>query len=149
MRRRDRSRDERGQATVLIIGFAGLLAMVIALVVDTSAAYLQRQGLDTLADGAALRGADLGATGEDVYQGGVPDDTLALTPGRARAAVAAYLDAAGAFGRYPGLAYTVRVQGDEVEVHLSAPLDLPLTIPGSPERETIGADGSAVVGVDD
>ena len=46
--------------------------MVVALVVDSSAAYLQRQGLDTLADGAALRGADLGATGEDVYQGGVP-----------------------------------------------------------------------------
>lgn len=144
-----RRRDERGQSTVLIIGFAGVLAMVIALVVDTSAAYLQRQGLDTLADGAALRGADLGATGEDVYQGGVPEDTLALAPGRARAAVGAYLSASGAFTRYPGLSYTVRVQDDRVEVHLSAPLDLPLSIPGSPERATIGADGSAVVGVDD
>lgn len=148
MRRRDRRRDEQGQATVLIIGFAGLLAMVIALVVDTSSAYLQRQGLDTLADGAALHGADLGATGEDVYQGGVPDDTLALTPGRARAAVGAYLAAAGAYARYPGLSYSVRVQGDRVEVHLSAPMELPLSIPGSPERATIGADGSAVVGVD-
>ena len=148
MPRRERRRDERGQATVLIIGFAGLLAMVIALVVDTSAAYLQRQGLDTLADGAALRGADLGATGEDVYQGGVPDETLALTPGQARAAVGAYLQAAGAYGRYPGLSYAVRVTGDRVEVHLSAPLDLPLSIPGSPERASIGADGSAVVGVD-
>ena len=142
-------RDERGQARVLIIGFAGLIAMVIALVVDSSAAYLQRQGLDTLADGAALRGADLGATGEDVYQGGVPAETLALTPGRARAAVGAYLAAVGAYGRYPGLSFRVRVEGDRVEVHLSAPLDLPLTIPGSPERTTVGADGSAVVGVDD
>ena len=145
----DRRRDERGQSTVLIIGFAGLLAMVIALVVDTSAAYLQRQGLDTLADGAALRGADLGATGEDVYQGGVPEETLALTPGRARPAVGAYLGATGAYARYPGLSYTVRVRGDRVEVHLSAPLDLPLSIPGSPERTGIGATGSAVVGVDD
>ena len=87
----NRHRDERGQATVLIVGFAVLIAMVVALVVDTSAAYLQRQGLDTLADGAALRGADLGATGEDVYQGGVPQDSLALTPAQARAAVGAYL----------------------------------------------------------
>ena len=73
-------RSEHGQATVLIVGFAVLLAMVVALVVDTSAAYLQRQGLDTLADGAALRGADLGATGEDVYQGGVPQDVAGPDP---------------------------------------------------------------------
>jgi hypothetical protein len=143
-----RSRDERGQATVLIVGFAGVLAMVVALVVDSTAAYLQRQGLDTLADGAALRGADLGATGEDVYEGGVPPDTLALTPARARAAVGAYLQQAGAYARYPGLSYTVRIEQDRVVVHLSAPLDLPLSIPGSPEHTTVGADGSAVVGVD-
>ncbi|MDX6373192.1 MAG: hypothetical protein QOD98_2180 [Nocardioidaceae bacterium] len=143
------SRDERGQASVLIVGFAVVLAMVVALVVDTSAAYLQRQGLDTLADGAALRGADLGATGEDVYQGGVPQDTLALTPAQARAAVGAYLRDSGAFARYPGLSYAVRVAGDRVEVSLHAPLDLPLSIPGSQERASIGAEGSAVVGVDD
>jgi Putative Flp pilus-assembly TadE/G-like len=143
-----RSRDERGQATVLIVGFAGVLAMVVALVVDSTGAYLQRQGLDTLADGAALRGADLGATGEDVYEGGVPPDTLALTPARARAAVGAYLQQAGAYAQYPGLSYTVRIEQDRVVVHLSAPLDLPLSIPGSPGHTTVGADGSAVVGVD-
>jgi len=148
MRLRAERRDERGQASVLIIGFAAVLAMVIALVVDASAAYLRRQGLDTLADGAALRGADLGATGEDVYQGGVPPETLALTPARARAAVGSYLREAGAYARYPGLSYTVRITGDRLEVHLSAPLDLPLSIPGSPEHTTVGADGSAVVGVD-
>jgi Flp pilus assembly protein TadG len=144
-----RTRDERGQATILIVGFAVLLAMVVALVVDASAAYLQRQGLDTLADGAALRGADLGATGEDVYQGGVPQDHLALTPAQARAAVGAYLSEAAAYARYPGLSYTVRIDGDRVEVRLHAPLDLPLSIPGSPARATIGAEGSAVVGVDE
>ena len=141
-------RDQRGQSSVLIIGFAVVIAMVVALVVDTSAAYLHRQGLDTLADGAALRGADLGATGQDVYQGGVPPDTLALTPAQARAAVGSYLREAGAYARFPGLSFTVRVAGDRVEVHLTAPLDLPLSIPGSPEHTTVGADGSAVVGVD-
>ena len=143
-----RRRDEAGQATVLIIGFAGRLAMVVALVVDASAAYLHRQGLNTLADGAALHGADLGATGVDVYQGGVPSERLALTPGQARAAVGAYLRDAGAYASFPGLSYTVRVDGDRVEVSLRAPLDLPLSIPGSPQRAVIGAGGSAVVGVD-
>ena len=142
-------RDERGQATVLIVGFAVLLAMVVAVVVDSSAAYLQRQGLDSLADGAALSGADLGATGEDVYQGGVPEDTLALTAAQARAAVGTYLRGVGAYARYPGLSYSVRIDGDRVVVSLRAPLDLPLSIPGSPERASIGAQGSAVVGVED
>ena len=142
-------RDERGQASVLIVGFAVLLAMLIGVVIDASAAYLQRQGLDSLADGAALRGADLGATGEDVYHGGVPQETLDLTAAQARAAVGAYLRDAGALDRYPGLSYAVRIVGDRVEVSLRAPLDLPLTVPGSPERATIGAEGSASVGVDD
>ena len=132
-----RHRGERGQATILIVGFAVLIAMVVALVVDTSAAYLQRQGLDTLADGAALRGADLGATGKDVYQDGVPRESLALTPAQARAAVGAYLSDAGAYARYPGLSYTVRVEADRVLVHLSAPLDLPLDVPGSPGHATV------------
>lgn len=143
-------RDERGQATVLIVGFAAVLAMTIALVVDATAAYLQRQGLNTLADGAALRGADLGATGRDVYEGGVPAQRLELTAAQARQAVGGYLRDTGAFARYPGLSYQVRVDPatERIEVSLSAPLDLPLTIPGSPERATIGATGSAVVGVD-
>lgn len=53
-----RTRDERGSSAMLIIGFAAFLAMTIAMLVDASAAYLQRQGLNTLADGAALHGAD-------------------------------------------------------------------------------------------
>ena len=146
-----RRRGEQGQATVLIVGFATFLAMTIALVVDATSAYLQRQGLDTLADGAALHGADLGATGRDVYEGGVPADRLALTPGQVRAAVGDYLRSTGAFRRYPGLTYEVRVDPAtrSVRVALSAPLDLPLTVPGSPGRASVGATGSAVVGVDD
>lgn len=143
-------RGEEGQATVLIVGFATFLAMTIALVVDVSAAYLQRQGLNTLADGAALRGADLGATGREVYEGGVPDERLELTAAQARLAVADYLRTTGAYARYPGLTFRVRIDPAtrSVQVSLSAPLDLPLTVPGSPKRASVGATGSAVVGVD-
>ena len=49
--------DERGTVTLLIVGFAVVLLMMAAVVTDASAAYLQRQGLDTLADGAALTAA--------------------------------------------------------------------------------------------
>ena len=102
-------RDETGQATVLIVGLAFVLAMAVAMVVDVSAAYLQRQSLDTLADGAALRGADLGATGREVYTGGVPEDRLDLTANAVRASVRDYLAATGAYAEYPGLAFTVDI----------------------------------------
>ena len=142
-------RDQAGQATVMIIGVAVVLAMLMAMVVDASAAYLQRQGLDTLADGAALRGADLGATGSETYSTGVPPEHLELTAAAVRAAVGAYLVEVGAHRKYPGLTYDVRVGDAGVTVRLHAPLDLPLTIPGSPERASIGAVGSALVAPDD
>ncbi len=139
--------DERGQTTLMIVGFAFVLAMAVAMVVDASAAYLQRQGLDTVADGAALRGADLGATGREVYTGGVPSGRLELTAAAVRASVHDYLAATGAYGRYPGLRFDVAVDAaaSSVTVHLEAPLDLPLTVPGSPGVATVGATGSAVV----
>jgi Flp pilus assembly protein TadG len=131
----------------MIVGFAFVLLMGIAAVVDASAAYLQRQGLDTVADGAALRGADLGATGREVYTGGVPAGPLDLTADAVRAAVRDYLARSGAYSKYPGLTFTVAVDRStsSVVVHLRAPLDLPLTVPGSPGTATVGATGSAVV----
>lgn len=142
-----RPRGERGQATLMIVGFAFVLAMAVAMVVDASAAYLQRQGLDTVADGAALRGADLGATGREVYTGGVPTGRLELTAAAVRASVSDYLAATGAYARYPGLRFDVAVDPatSSVTVHLEAPLDLPLTVPGSPGVASVGATGSAVV----
>ncbi|WP_244929559.1 pilus assembly protein TadG-related protein [Nocardioides sp. W7] len=138
-------RDESGQVTLLVIGFATVIAMAIVLVVDASAAYLQRSGLDTLADGAALHGADLGATGVDVYTGGVPEQRLALTQADAQRAVEEYLGSVGAYRSYPGLVAQVAVaDGDTVQVELSAPLDLPLSFPGSPAGGRVAATGSAV-----
>lgn len=148
MRRRERiSHDQAGQATLMIVGFAFVLAMAVALVVDASAAYLQRQGLDTVADGAALRGADLGATGREVYTGGVPAGRLDITADAVRASVQAYLASAGAYRRFPGLSFSVDVDraASSVTVHVRAPLDLPLTVPGAPHVATVGATGSAVV----
>jgi hypothetical protein len=142
--------DEQGQVTVLIIGFALLIGMLIAVVIDASAAYIQRQGLNSLADGAALHGADLGATGEEVYTGGVTEDWLELARAEAKEAVRGYLVDVGAYRRFPGLSYRVTVDPDSerITVTLSAPLDLPLSFPGSPDSASVGAQGSAVVDPD-
>lgn len=146
-RRPGEPRDEQGQTTLLIVGFALVLAMAIATVVDVSAAYLQRQGLDTVADGAALRAADQGATGEEVYGGGVPPGRLALSAERIRGSVHDYLTVSGSYAKYPGLSFDLDIDAasSTVTVRLRAPLDLPLTVPGSPGVAQIGATGSAVV----
>lgn len=140
-------RDQRGQTTLFIVGLAIVLLMAAVVVIDASSAFLRRQGLDNLADGAALAGADAGASGEEVYTEGVDPERLRLFAQRAREGVAAYLTATGARGRYPGLTYSVSVDSARrtVTVVIRAPLDLPLTVPGSPAHPVIGASGSAVV----
>jgi hypothetical protein len=143
MTRRDR--DERGQVTLLIIGFAGILLMAIVVVIDASAAYLQRQGLDNLADGAALYGADLGAAG--IYEQGLGDQRLLQQEAAVEAAVRDYLGRADAGASYPGIVVGVRVDpvNRSVTVRLEAPLDLPLTIPGSPADPVVRASSTAAV----
>ena len=143
-----RRRDERGQMTLMIVGFAVILLMAVAVVVDASAAYLQRQGLDNLADGAALAGADGGAQGTEVYTRGLDGVRADLVADSARSAVRDYLAASRAGNSFPGMTYAVTVTADSVVVDVRAPLDLPLTFPGSPDRPTIGASGSAVVTLD-
>ena len=142
-------RDEAGSVTVLIVGLAVVLLMMAAVVTDASAAYLQRQGLDTLADGAALTGADAGASGDEAYAGGLDSD-LHLDADIARAAVLSYLRRVDAYARYPGLTAQVSVDATTqrviVEVHARVPL--PLHVPGSPGKASIGATSAATVGVD-
>jgi Putative Flp pilus-assembly TadE/G-like len=135
----------------MIVGLATVLAMGVAVVTDASAAYLQRQGLDNLADGAALAGADLGTAGDEVYQGGLGGGRLMVTEADARTAVHDYLQRAGALAKYPGLKVSVDADpfSQTVRVHLTAPLHLPLKVPGGPESALIGATGAAVVAVDE
>ena len=136
---------------MLIVGLAVVLLMAVAVVVDASAAFLQRQGLDTVADGAALAGADAGSRDlEALYAEGVDDaGRLDQAEALARAAVADHLRRTGAHAAYPGLRYDVSFDpaADSVTVRIEAPLDLPLTLPGAPQSAVVGATGSAVVQV--
>lgn len=140
-------RSERGSSVPLIIGFTAVLLLVIAFVVDATAAYVRHSELDTLADGAALQAADAGATGTELYDLGLTDRPLQVTEGTARRAVDDYLDSTGARAAYPGLVVSVSVSGDgrDVAVWLSAPLRLPLGLPGAVRRPTIAATANAEV----
>lgn len=142
-----RHRDERGSTIPLIVGLAVVLIMAIVVVVDASAAFLRRQSLDTLADGAALRGADLGSVG--AYTDGIPEGRLQQVEIQVDRAVAAYLRDSGAYTAFPGIRHQCDVDeaAAKVTVRLVAPLDLPLTIPGSPDRPEVSATGTAAVTV--
>ena len=136
-------RPEDGQATVLVVGFAVVALLMVAVAVDASAAYLRRQGLDNLADGAALAAAD-GVQGRQVYEGGL-GERAEIDPEVARTYVADYLRATGAGSRYPGLRWTVDAGTDRVVVHVVAPLDLPLSLPGLDSRTTVSATAASYV----
>jgi hypothetical protein len=140
-----RRRDERGQTSLLIVGFFLVALLLTIVVVDASAAYLRRQQLDALADGAALAAAD-GIQGAQVYEQGL-GDRAAIDPELARSYVADYLERLGAARDYPGLVPVVTVRGDSVEVVVHAPLELPLVPPGWTSGSRVTGRASAFVAV--
>jgi uncharacterized membrane protein len=123
---------ERGTVTVMTIGFLMLLGLLTVVVVDSSAAFLERQRLNNLADGAALAAAD----GLD-EAGFYADRSVVLDPEEARQLVSDYL--AGADVRV----VDVSADADTVHVHLERDLDLPLTPPGWRSRTTIVAEATS------
>lgn len=142
-----RRQDERGTITPLLVGFAIVIVLGIVLVVDATGAYLERQSLSTLADGAALQAADLGV-GDLAYGGGISGERLPVDEGTARAAVTDYLRRIGAYAEHPGLEVDVRVSPTEVTVRLRAPVDLPLTMPGLTGTAPVSATAAAVTTID-
>ena len=145
--RATRGGGERGTASLIIIGFAVVAIMLVGVVVDASAAYLRRSGLDSLADGAALAAAD-GVQGRQVYEGGL-GERARIDPEVARLYVDQYLRDTGAARRYPGLTYDVEAGDDRVIVHVAAPLDLPITPPGWERRPVISGTAASFVLVSD
>lgn len=125
-------RRERGTVTVMTIGFLMLLGLLTVVVVDSSAAFLERQRLNNLADGAALAAAD----GLD-EAGFYADRRVVLDPEEARRLVSDYL--AGEDVRVVDVSTDVAT----VHVHLERDLDLALTPPGWTSRTTIVADATS------
>ncbi len=139
--------DQRGQTAVLIIGFFLIAALLVVVVVDASAAYLMRQRLDAVADGAALAAADA-VKAERVYLSDLDEDAP-IDPEAARTAAADYLRSIGAHGDHPGLRMRLRTGPDLVSVQVTAPLDLPFTPPGWVGSATVSGSAAAYVRVTD
>lgn len=125
-------RHEEGTVTVMTIGFLLLLGFLSVVVVDSSAAFLERQRLNNLADGAALVAAD-GLDEAEFYR----DRRVTLDPGEARLLVNDYLAGEGVG------AVDVSAQGNTATVHLERSIDLALAPPGWTSRTTIAADATA------
>jgi uncharacterized membrane protein len=138
-------RDETGQTTLLIIGFFVIAVMLIAVVVDASAAFLRRQSLDAVADGAALAAAD-GVAGDQVYNGGL-GHLAQIDPAVARSAVEQYLADSGAYRQFPGLRYQISSASTSVTVVVTSTLDLPIPVPGVDGSTQVVGTAHAIVPV--
>lgn len=142
-----RARDERGSVAPMIIGFFLVVALLVAVVVDASAAYLRHQDLDSVADAAALAATD-GLQGDQVYTSGLGERAL-IDPVAARGYVEAYVAASGVRSRFPGLNYAVSSSAQTVVVRVSAPMRLPLRAPGAGEATVVRATAASTVIVSD
>ena len=125
-------RREQGTITVMTIGFLMLLGLLTVVVVNSSAAFLERQRLNNLADGAALAAAD----GLD-EAGFYADRDFVLDPQEARRLVSDYLAGENV------LVVDVSTDADVVHIHLERDLELALTPPGWTARTTIVADATS------
>lgn len=129
--------------TPLMIGFAFVIAMLVAVVVDVSTVYLRREGLNALADAAALAATE-GLQGEEAYRHGV-GERVAIDEAAARRYVADFLSDSGSFDRFPGLGWSVSVVADTVQVRLRTPVELPLHVPGAGATTRVTGSAAAIV----
>ncbi|MGZ4678041.1 MAG: pilus assembly protein TadG-related protein [Acidimicrobiia bacterium] len=130
-------RDERGQASALLVGVLLLGLMVAGLGVDGARMFTARRDLQNVADSAALAGAS--SLDEAAYRATGGAD-VRLDPSTARQAVSAVVRASG----LPSTTRVdVRVESDRVVVQLVRPVrPLFLGLAGiGPQR--IGAHASA------
>ncbi|MDX6277445.1 MAG: hypothetical protein QOJ72_1573 [Nocardioidaceae bacterium] len=134
---------ERGQITVITIGFFVFLGLLVVIVVNASAAFLQHQELDNLADGAALAAAD-GLSREDFYRHGVGSH-VQIDQGEARRLVASYLAASGE----RVAVVRISADGDRVHVHIERAVDVAIAPPGWTSRTTIASDATSQLRLSD
>jgi uncharacterized membrane protein len=136
-----RRREERGQMSVLIIGFTAVVLLMIVVVTDISKVFLVRRDLDATADGAVLAAAN----GLAVYAQEDAEGNAEIDPEEARRLTAEYLDSVDASNRFGGLDWEAEVTGTTVTVRLSSTVDLPFEPPGWQGSADIATDAAAVV----
>jgi len=143
---RRQGESDEGSVLLLIIGLVVLAALLVTVVMDVSALFLDRRDLIAAVDGAALAGAQA-VDAEALYTDGLPaSGPLVLDEGRARAAVEAYLTENGFFDRYAEFAVQVQTNPTTVQVELQALVQLPVTntvTPGQADGVQVRASAAA------
>ncbi len=85
------SQRDEGTVLLLILGLVTVVALLVSVVTDVSALYLERRTLVSAVDGAALAGAQK-VSEERVYTEGLPaEGPVLLSPAAAEAAAREYL----------------------------------------------------------
>jgi len=140
--RGSRPAGEQGSVLVLVLGFAGILVVLVAVVVDVSAVVLAKRAVASAADGAAVSAAQAADLAE-LYGSGLGDQVpIGLTEARQR--VAAY--EAQARDAQPGLTLGLRLEGTTAVVTGVRTVRLPFRLPGvAPVRVTAVARARAPV----
>lgn len=104
-----RARGEDGSTLLLTIFYGFLALLVVLVVVAATSLYLERKRLFTLADGAALAGAESFSLDAVAIDSGALH--AALTTSEIRAAATAYLAAAP----HPGVENLVLARADTID----------------------------------
>ncbi|MFC4905284.1 pilus assembly protein TadG-related protein [Kocuria oceani] len=135
---------DRGQVTILVIGFAVVSLLLTVVVMGVTSVYLGERKLQVLADNAALAAAD---TFVALRPGGpgAPPSTV-LDDDAVAGAAASYLDTVSAWTATPGLALaapTGSPDGRTAEVTLSAVVHPPVVNLLVPEGIAITATSEA------
>jgi uncharacterized membrane protein len=125
-----------GTVLLLILGLVTLAAILVGVVTDVSALYLERRELIAAADGAALAGAQK-VNEAKVYNEGLPTSgPVPLDPSAAEDAVRRYLSDAGIDVQQ----ITVDASQSTVSVTIAGQYRLPIA-----SRVTAGASGTTTV----
>ena len=84
-----RLRDDSGQLTLLVLGYAAVAGLLTVVAVDVSAVFLARRSLVAVADGAAVAGVQ-SVDRAAVYAGAAAGGSLPLDVATVTTTVAAY-----------------------------------------------------------
>lgn len=124
MKGRGGRRDDRGSVLLLGIGLVVVCMLALAVLIDVTAVFLQRQRLFAVADAAAIAGAQ--AIDLDAYYARGASASTRLDPTAVTAVVHGHLERAGARVAIPGMTVSrVWSDGRSVVVSLQCPLHLP------------------------
>ena len=140
-----RRRDDEGTVLVLVLGFTMVLALMVGVVVNVSAAVLARRAVAGAADGAAVAAAQA-LDVQRLYRDGLAGERLPLSAAGARQRVAAYAEQVRP--DQPGLRLSVTVEGSTASVVAVRDVRLPFggLLGGAPLRVEAVARARAPLG---